>query len=91
MQAIGGCTTKAAREVTTLTDANLEHANVAFRAQAAGLLPAAALAQRIGLGDLVDRRLRLAAEGANSGSKALTVIGSMLAGGDSAAWTPIPS
>ena len=29
----------------------------------AGLLPAAALAQRIGLGDLVDRRLRLAAEG----------------------------
>jgi hypothetical protein len=49
----------------------------------AGLLPAAALAQRVGLGDLVDQRLRLAGEGANSGSKALTVIGSMLVGGDS--------
>jgi hypothetical protein len=49
----------------------------------AGLLPAAVLAQRIGLGDLVDRRLRLAAEGANSSAKALTVIGSILAGGDS--------
>ncbi|HVK34267.1 MAG TPA: tyrosine-type recombinase/integrase [Microlunatus sp.] len=48
----------------------------------AGLLPAA-LAQRVGLGDLVDQRLRLAGEGANSGSKALTVIGSMLVGGDS--------
>ncbi|HSU36364.1 MAG TPA: IS1380 family transposase, partial [Propionibacteriaceae bacterium] len=46
----------------------------------AGLLPAAALAQRIGLGDLVDQRLRLASEGANSGAKALTVIGSILAG-----------
>ena len=49
----------------------------------AGLLPAAVLAQRIGLGELVDQRLRLAAEGANSGSKALTVVGSILAGGDS--------
>jgi hypothetical protein len=49
----------------------------------AGLLPAAVLAQRIGLGDLVDQRLRLASEGANSGAKALTVVGSMLAGGDS--------
>jgi hypothetical protein len=49
----------------------------------AGLLPAAALAQRIGLGEMVDDRLRLAYEGANSGAKALTVIGSMLAGGDS--------
>ena len=49
----------------------------------AGLLPAAVLAQRIGLGDLVDQRLRLATEGANSGAKALTVVGSMLAGGDS--------
>jgi len=49
----------------------------------AGLLPAAALAQKIGLGGLVDQRLRLAAQGANSGAKALTVVGSMLAGGDS--------
>jgi hypothetical protein len=48
----------------------------------AGLLPAAALAQRIGLGDLIDQRVRLAVEGANSGAKALTVVGSMLAGGD---------
>lgn len=49
----------------------------------AGLLPAAALAQRLDLGGLVDRRLHLAKHGANSGAKALTVIGSMLAGGDS--------
>ena len=49
----------------------------------AGLLPAAVLAQRIGLGELVDQRLKLAEHGANSGAKALTVIGSMLAGGDS--------
>ena len=31
----------------------------------AGLVTAAVLAQRIGLGELVDRRLRLACEGAN--------------------------
>ena len=49
----------------------------------AGLLPAAVLAQRIDLGGLVDRRLRLGQHGANSGAKALTVIGSILAGGDS--------
>jgi hypothetical protein len=49
----------------------------------AGLLPAAMLAQRIGLADLVDERLRLAEHGASGGSKALTVIGSILAGGDS--------
>lgn len=49
----------------------------------AGLLPAAVLAQRIGLSELIDRRLKLAQHGANSGAKALTVIGSMLAGGDS--------
>jgi hypothetical protein len=41
----------------------------------AGLLPAAALAQQVGVGDLVDQGLRLAGEGATSGSKALTVIG----------------
>jgi hypothetical protein len=49
----------------------------------AGLLPAAVLAQRIGLGALIDERLGLARHGANSGAKGLTVIGSMLAGGDS--------
>jgi Transposase DDE domain group 1 len=49
----------------------------------AGLLPAAALAQKIGLGGLVEHRVRLARHGANGGAKALTVIGSMLAGGDS--------
>ena len=49
----------------------------------AGLLPAAVLAQRLDVGGLVDRRLPLAAHGANCGAKALTVIGSMLAGGDS--------
>ena len=49
----------------------------------AELLPAAVLAQRLDLGGLVDRRLHLAKHGANSGAKALPVIGSMLAGGDS--------
>lgn len=49
----------------------------------AGLLPAAVLAQRIDLAGLVDQRLHLAKHAANSGTKALTVIGSMLAGGDS--------
>jgi hypothetical protein len=49
----------------------------------AGLLPAATLAQRVDLGGLVDDRVRLARHGANSGIKALTVIGAILAGGDS--------
>lgn len=49
----------------------------------AGLLPAAALAQRIGLDELVDERVQLASESANGGAKALTVVGSMLTGGDS--------
>jgi hypothetical protein len=49
----------------------------------AGLLPAAVLAQRIDLPGLIDERLKLAQHAANSGTKALTVIGSMLAGGDS--------
>jgi hypothetical protein len=49
----------------------------------AGLLPAAALAQRIDLGGLIDSRLGLAKHGANSGAKVLSVIGSMLVGGDS--------
>ena len=46
----------------------------------AGLLSAAVLAQRIGLSELVDQRLQLARHDANSGAKASTVIGSMLAG-----------
>jgi hypothetical protein len=49
----------------------------------AGLLPAAALAQRLDLAGLVEARLSLDRHGANSGTKALTVIGAMLAGGDS--------
>ncbi len=49
----------------------------------AGLLPAAVLIQRINLARLVDGRLTLARHGANSGTKALIAIGSMLAGGDS--------
>ena len=49
----------------------------------AGLLPAAVLAQRIDVAGLVDERVTLARHGANSGTKAMTVIGSMLAGGDS--------
>ena len=49
----------------------------------AGLLPAAVLADRVGLSRLIEQRLTLARHGANSGAKALTVIGSMLAGGDS--------
>jgi hypothetical protein len=48
----------------------------------AGLLPAAVLAQRIDLAGLIDERLKLSEHGANSGTKALTVIGSMLTGGD---------
>lgn len=49
----------------------------------AGLLPAAVLAQRLDVSGLVDGRLHLCKHGANSGAKALSVIGSMLAGGDS--------
>ena len=49
----------------------------------AGLLPAAVLAQRVGLAGLMQRQVTLQRHGANSDTKALTVIGSMLAGGDS--------
>ena len=48
-----------------------------------GLLPAAALAARVDLAGLIDTRVRLASEAANGATKALTVIGSILAGGDS--------
>ena len=49
----------------------------------AGLLLDDVLAQRLDLAGLIDRRLHRATHGANSGAKALSVIGSMLAGGDS--------
>ena len=43
----------------------------------AGLLPAAMPAQRLDLASRIDGRVHLAAHGANSGAKALSVIGSM--------------
>jgi hypothetical protein len=52
----------------------------------AGLLAPAALAQQLGIAETVDERVRLpsdAAGRANCGTKAMTVIGAMLAGGDS--------
>jgi hypothetical protein len=41
------------------------------------------LAQKLGLAELIEARVRLAEHGANCGTKALSVVGSMLAGGDS--------
>lgn len=55
----------------------------------AGLLPAAVLAQKVELAELVEQRVPLAAHGANSCTKALTVVGSMLLGGDSVADTAL--
>ncbi len=50
----------------------------------AGLVAPALLAQRLGIAGLVDAHVRLDGEAAaNSGAKALTVVGSALAGGDS--------
>jgi len=52
----------------------------------AGLLAPGALAQKLGVAELVDEHLRLPADAAgraNGGTKAMTVIGAMLAGGDS--------
>lgn len=52
----------------------------------AGLVVPAALAQKLGVAELVDERLHLPADAvgrANGGTKALTVIGAMLAGADS--------
>ena len=54
----------------------------------AGLLAPGALAQKLGVAELIDDRLVLpvdAAGRANGGTKAMTVIGAMLAGGDSIA------
>jgi hypothetical protein len=48
-----------------------------------GLAVAALLAQKLGVGELVDRHVTLRGQGsANAGAKALTVVGSALAGGD---------
>jgi hypothetical protein len=48
-----------------------------------GLTVAALLAQKLGVDELIDEHVTLTGEGAgNSGAKALTVIGSALAGGD---------
>jgi hypothetical protein len=47
-----------------------------------GLAVAGLLAQRLGVADLVDQHVRLSEAAANAGAKALTVIGSALAGGD---------
>lgn len=52
----------------------------------AGLLAPAALAQKLGIGELVDEHVRLPADAvgrANCGVKAMTVVGAMLAGADS--------
>ena len=54
----------------------------------AGLLAPGALAQKLGVAELVDEYLKLPADAvgrANGGTKAMTVIGAMLAGGDSIA------
>jgi hypothetical protein len=52
----------------------------------AGLVASAGLAQRLGVAELVQRRVRLPKDrpgAANGGAKALTVLGAMLAGADS--------
>lgn len=69
---------KLARVETTFDEDNL--------VPNAGLQVPAALAQKLGVAELVDERVKLpkgVAGRANSGTKAMTVIGAMLAGGDS--------
>jgi hypothetical protein len=66
---------------------NLERVSVSFDDDTllpnGGLAVAALLAQKLGVGDLVDEHVTIAGEaGANGGAKAATVIGSALAGGD---------
>ncbi len=54
----------------------------------AGLIAPGALAQKLGVAELIDEHLHLPADAAgraNGGAKAMTVIGAMLAGGDSIA------
>ncbi len=50
----------------------------------AGLVPAAELAQKLGVAELIDERVDLGQRpgAANGGAKALTVVGTLLAGGD---------
>ena len=49
----------------------------------AGLVPVAESAQRLRVGERIDETVTLTGSpGANSGAKALTVIGSVLSGGD---------
>jgi hypothetical protein len=67
---------------------NLERVSVSFDEDHlvpnAGLVGPAELAQKLGVGELVDERVKLKGPGrANSGIKALTVVGAILAGGDS--------
>ena len=65
-----------ARVAVTFDDANL--------VPNAGLVLPALLCQRLGVAELVDERVKLTGPGrASSGAKALTVLGGMLAGGDS--------
>ena len=58
----------------------------------AGLVAPGALAQKLGVAELIDEHLKLPVDAvgrANGGTKAMTVIGAMLAGGDSIADTDI--
>jgi hypothetical protein len=67
-----------ARVATTFDDDNV--------VPNAGLRAPAAIAQKLGVGALVDARVKLPADAegrANCGVKALTVVGAMLTGGDS--------
>ena len=66
---------------------NLERVSVSFDEETllpnGGLAVAALLAQKLGAADLIDEHLTITGEaGANGGAKALTVVGSALAGGD---------
>ena len=70
---------RASHELTRVS-VSYDEANLV---SAAGMLPVAALAQKLELAELIDTRLRLDAHGANSATKALSVIATILAGGDS--------
>ncbi|MDP8977814.1 MAG: IS1380 family transposase, partial [Actinomycetota bacterium] len=75
----GTCSVKASH--------NLARVSVTFDedhlAPSGGLAVAGLLAQRLGVAELVDEHVTLSGDGAgNGGAKALTVVGSALAGGD---------
>jgi Transposase DDE domain group 1 len=67
----------------------LDHVSVSFDERNlvpnAGLLAPALIAQKLGVGELIDERVDLGGRpgAANGGAKALTVVGAALAGGDS--------